>query len=232
MGTLLYIGNKNYSSWSLRPWLILRWARIPFEERLIRLDQPGYGAGKVAEVLRVSPTGRVPCLDADGLLIWDSLAIAEWAAETYPAAQLWPSDKARRAEARAVTAEMHSGFANVRRDLSMNIHRRMTAAPDFPAETRAEIARLDQLWSGLCAKFAGEGPWLFGARTIADAFYAPVASRFRSYGVAVSGPARDWCAMVLDDADFREWESEAVPNSWDGSGFSVIDGLYAGVNSR
>lgn len=227
MGNILYIGNKNYSSWSLRPWLVLRWARIPFEERLIRLDQPGYGAGKIVEVLRVSPTGRVPCLDADGLHIWDSLAIAEWAAETFPAAQAWPADKARRAEARAVTAEMHSGFSNVRRDLSMNIHRRTAAVLSLPAETRAEIARLDQVWSGLRARFAGEGPWLFGARSIADAFYAPVATRMRSYGVSLSGSSREWCDTVFADVDFRDWEAASVPNSWDASGVSIIDGLHA-----
>lgn len=232
MTLTLSIGNKNYSSWSLRPWLVLRWAGAPFEERFIRLDQPGYGAGKVAEVLSVSPTGRVPCLDADGLRIWDSLAIAEWAAETYPAAQLWPADKARRAEARAVTAEMHSGFANVRRDLSMNIHRRMAAAPDLAPETRGEIQRLDQLWSGLRARFGAEGPWLFGARSIADAFYAPVATRMRSYAIELSAPAQAWCETIFADRDFRDWESASIPNSWDASGFSVIDGLYGGAARR
>lgn len=227
MRNILTIGNKNYSSWSLRPWLVLRWAGIPFEERLIRLDQPGYGAGKIAEVLSVSPSGRVPCLDADGLVIWDSLAIAEWAAETYPAAQLWPADKARRAEARAVTAEMHAGFTNVRRDLSMNIRRRLDKAPDLPAGTRAEIDRLDQLWSGLSARFGGDGPWLFGARSIADAFYLPVATRMRSYGVSLSAPARAWCETALADKDFRDWEAASIPDSWDRSGYSVIDGMYA-----
>jgi glutathione S-transferase len=229
MTNTLFIGNKNYSSWSLRPWLVLRWAEIPFAERLIRLDQPGYGAGKIAEVLSVSPTGRVPCLDADGLLIWDSLAIAEWAAETYPAAQLWPADKARRAEARAVTAEMHSGFQNVRRDLSMNIHRRMETAPDLPPETGAEIARLDQLWSGLRARFGGEGPWLFGSRSIADAFYAPAATRMRSYAVALSAPAQAWCETIFADRDFRDWEAASIPDSWDVSGYSIIDGLHGGA---
>ncbi|HBS34188.1 MAG TPA: glutathione S-transferase [Parvularcula sp.] len=211
MTNTLYIGDKNYSSWSLRPWLVLRWAGVPFDERLIRLDQPGYGAGKIAEALAVSPTGRVPCLDADGLRIWDSLAIAEWAAETYPAAQLWPADKAKRAEARAVTAEMHSGFQNVRRDLSMNIRRRLERAPDLPPETHAEIARLDQIWSGLRARFSGEGPWLFGARSIADAFYAPVATRMRSYKVALGASASRWCETIFADRDFRAWEEGAIP---------------------
>jgi glutathione S-transferase len=226
MTTVLYIGNKNYSSWSLRPWLVLRWANIPFEERLIRLDQPGYGEQKIVDVLGVSPTGRVPCLHADGLVVWDSLAIAEWAAEMRPDAKLWPADPKMRAEARAVSAEMHSGFANVRRDLSMNIHRRI-AMPTLPPETLAEIARLDGLWKALRARHQTGGPWLFGARTIADAFYAPVATRMRTYGVPLSPASQDWCAAVFADADFRDWEAASIPDSWDVSGYSVIDGKYA-----
>lgn len=226
MATILYIGNKNYSSWSLRPWLILKWAKIPFEERLIRLDQPGYGEQRIQEVVGVSPSGRVPCLHADDLVVWDSLSIAEWAAETYPAAALWPADKKRRAEARSVAAEMHSGFANVRRDLSMNIHRRI-ATPDLPAETRAELDRLDAMWKNLRERYGADGPWLFGARTIADAFYAPVATRMRTYGVALSPASQTWCDAVFADPDFRAWEAASIPNSWDASGYSVIDRKYA-----
>ncbi len=226
MANILYIGNKNYSSWSLRPWLVLKWAKIPFDEKLIRLDQPGYGAHSIEDVLRIAPNGRVPCLHADDLVIWDSLAIAEWAAETYPAARLWPADKRERSEARSVTAEMHSGFSAVRKDLPMNIHGRIPPQ-DWKAETRAELDRLNKVWTDLRTRFAARGPWLFGARTIADAFYAPVACRMRTYGVALSVPAQAWCDAVHADPDFRAWEAASEPNSWDSAGFSVIDQIYA-----
>lgn len=223
MGNVLYIGNKNYSSWSLRPWLVLRWADIPFEERLIRLDQPGYGDHAIAEVLRVSPNGRVPCLHADGLVIWDTLAIAEWAAEEKPG--LWPADRRQRAEARSVTAEMHSGFQCIRRDMSMNIRRRVQV-PDWPADTRAEIARVDAIWNGLRTRHAAAGPWLFGTRSIADAFYAPMATRMRTYGVTLSDGAQSFCDAVFADPHFKDWEAAGIPNSWDAPGYPVIDGLY------
>lgn len=226
MTNTLYVGNKNYSSWSLRPWLCLRWAKISFEERELRLDQVGYGRQQIAEVLHHSPNGRVPCLHADGLVVWDSLAIAEWAAEEAPAAQLWPSDRASRARAHSVTAEMHSGFGNVRNDLPMNILRRCRQQ-NWRAETRAEIARIDAMWVELRARHKAAGSWLFGARTIADAFYAPIATRMRTYGVELSPAARSYCDTIYADADFRAWEAACAPDSWDVSGFSVIDNLYA-----
>jgi glutathione S-transferase len=226
MANVLYIGNKNYSSWSLRPWLCLRWAKIPFEDKLIRFDQPGYGKQAIAEVAAVAPNGRVPALDASGFVIWDSLAIAEWAAEEAPEAKLWPQDRRLRTEARAVVCEMHSGFASVRRDLSMNIRRRVSVKA-WPADTATELSRLDALLGGLRARFRDTGPWLFGARTIADAFYAPIATRLRTYGVEVSTETQSYCDAVFADASFREWEEASIPNSWDVSGYSVIDGMYA-----
>lgn len=226
MTNILYVGNKNYSSWSLRPWLCLRWAKVPFEERELRLDQAGYGCQKIADVLLHSPNGRVPSLHADGLVIWDSLAIAEWAAEEAPRALLWPSDRAARARARSATAEMHSGFSNVRNDLPMNILRRCPPR-NWRDETRAEIARIDAILTELRTQRGAKGPWLFGARTIADAFYAPVATRMRTYGVELSATAQSFCDAVYADADFRAWEAGCVADSWDVSGFSVIDKLYA-----
>lgn len=223
---ILYIGNKNYSSWSLRPWLVLKWAGIAFEEREIQLAQPGYNKQAIAEVLRVSPNGRVPALHTGALVIWDSLAIAEWAAEEKPDAQLWPAERTARAEARAVVAEMHSGFANVRRDLSMNIRRRV-AMPPLPDETLVEIARIDAIWSGLRLRHAPTGPWLFGKRTIADAFYAPVVTRMRTYGVKLSREAQQYCETLLADSHFAAWEDACIPNSWDHHGYSKIDGMYA-----
>jgi len=226
VANVLYIGYKNYSSWSLRPWLVLRWASIPFEERILRLDQPGYGQQQIAEVKAVAPNGTVPALHVDDLVIWDSLAIAEWAAEQVAPGTLWPEDPALRAQARAATCEMHSGFAAVRRDLSMNIHRRMQQEPDWPEDTRRGLARIDALWSDLRERHAHLGPYLFGRRSIADAFFAPVATRLRTYAVPVSARSTEYRDTLLSDPDFLAWEAEAVPDSWDASGFSVIDRLY------
>lgn len=227
MSNILYIGNKNYSSWSLRPWLCLRWAGIAFEEREIRLDQPGYGKQQIAEVKAVAPNGTVPALHVDDIVIWDSLAIAEWAAEQAGPGVLWPADPVLRAQARSAACEMHSGFAAVRRDLSMNIHRRLPAAPQWPDDTRAGLARIDALWTELRGRHAHLGPFLFGQRCIADAFYTPVATRLRTYAVPLTDAAAAYRDTVLADADFRAWEAASVPNSWDASGYSVIDGLYA-----
>ena len=226
MTNVLYIGNKNYSSWSLRPWLCLRWGGIAFEERIIRLDQPGYGKQQIAEVRAVSPNGTVPALDADGLTIWDSLAIAEWAAEQVSPGVLWPEDPALRAQARSAACEMHSGFSAIRRDLSMNIHRRLATQPDWPDDTRAALARIEELWAGLRARNAALGPYLFGQRSIADAFFTPVATRLRTYAVPMSETATAYRDTLLGDPDFLAWEVEAIPDSWDASGYSVIDGLY------
>jgi glutathione S-transferase len=227
MPNVLYIGYKNYSSWSLRPWLCLRWAGIPFEERIIRLDQPGYGKQLIAEVKAVSPNGTVPALETGGMTVWDSLAIAEWAAEQAEPGVLWPTDPTLRAQARSAACEMHSGFAALRRDLSMNIHRRLKTQPDWPDDTRANLARIEELWTTLRQHNAGLGPYLFGQRSIADAFFAPVATRLRTYAVPMSATATAYCDTLLSDPDFLAWEAEAIPNSWDALGYSVIDGLYA-----
>ncbi|MBY0422092.1 MAG: glutathione S-transferase N-terminal domain-containing protein, partial [Parvularculaceae bacterium] len=165
MTTTFFYGVRNYSSWSLRPWLALKWAGIAFEERFVDLDQDGYGRSAVKDVLAVSPSGKVPALHVDGVVLWDSLAISEWAAETRPEAGLWPEDPLRRAEARAVTCEMHSGFPAVRRDLSMNIRRRV-AAQDWAEDVRRDIARLVEIWTTFRSRHAGEGPFLFGRRSI------------------------------------------------------------------
>jgi glutathione S-transferase len=208
---ILFVGNKNYSSWSLRPWLALRWARIDFEERVIPLGGDGYGASAIPEVVAVSPTGRVPVLHVGDLRIPDSLAICEWAAEARPDAALWPKDAGTRALCRAAACEMHSGFGALRRDLGMNIRRRTTQRP-WPADTKADLARLTALWRDALA--ASGGPWLFGARTIADAFFTPVATRFRTYGVELEAPLARYAATLLDDVDFRAWEQAAITEPW------------------
>ena len=218
MTPVLYVGNRNYSSWSMRPWLALTWAGIPFETRAIALGGPGYGNGLMAPVLAVSPSGRVPALKLGDTAVWDSLAIAEWAAESAPAAQLWPQDSTTRAVARAATCEMHSGFHALRRELPCNIRRR--AEPRIRSRTAGEdvqrdLARIEALWSDLRARFGKGGPYLFGARpTIADAFYAPVATRLRTYGVTLGGPAKEYAAAILADPAFLTWEKEAVAEEW------------------
>jgi glutathione S-transferase len=230
MPHLLYIGYKNYSSWSLRPWLCLRWAGIAFEERIVPLDRPGYGRQQIAEIKAVSPSGTVPALHVDAspekLVIWDSLAIAEWAAERVEPGALWPSDSALRAQARAATCEMHSGFAAVRRDLPMNIRRRCESQPDWPEDTQRQLRRIVDLWTGLRERHAALGPFLFGQRSIADAFFAPMATRLRTYAAPVPALAQRYCDTVLADADFRAWEADCIADSWDASGYSVVDGRY------
>ena len=226
MSNVLFIGYKNYSSWSLRPWLALRWGGIPFEERVLPLDRPGYGQQGIAEVKAVAPNGTVPALHVDGLAIWDSLAIAEWAAEQVAPGVLWPVDPALRAQARSAACEMHSGFAAVRRDLSMNIRRRMDRQPEWPDDTRRALARIEAMWAGLRESHAHLGPWLFGTRSIADAFFAPVATRLRTYAVPVSEAAATYRDTLLADPDFLAWEADCVGDDWDDRGYSVIDGLY------
>jgi glutathione S-transferase len=219
----LYIGNKNYSSWSLRPWLALTWAGLDFEEVVIPLGGPGYGKSKIAEVVAVSPSGRVPALEWQGVTVWDSLAICEWAAEQRPATQLWPTDPMTRAVARAAACEMHSGFAALRRDLSMNIRRRATVSAPWPEDTAGDIARVQELWADLRARFGGEGPYLFGRRGIVDAMFAPVATRFRTYGVTLDAVSEAYCATIFADAAFQAWERAASTEAWT---IPVTDTLY------
>lgn len=209
---ILYVGNKNYSSWSMRPWLALRWAGIAFEERVIPLDGPGYGKAKIPEIVAISPSGRVPALSVDGVTVYDSLAICEWANERAPHAHLWPADPLIRAQARSAAAEMHSGFAALRRDLSMNIRRRMERAPEFPEDTRADLDHLFDVWRAVLARF--EGPFLFGQRSIVDAMYAPVATRLRTYAVQAPPDAQAYCAAIFSDSAFQEWERGALSETW------------------
>lgn len=224
MTNTLFIGPKNYSSWSLRPWLALKWAEIEFEEVIIALDQPGYGTQSIEEVLAVTPNGTVPALHNADLIIWDTLAIVEWAAEQRPS--LWPSNPEHRAVARSATSEMHSGFAPLRRDLPMNIVRRCAAQP-WAADTARNIARIESLWTGCRERYGDTGPWLFGERSIADAFFAPVATRLRTYSVPLASVAAAYRDTLLNDAAFLEWEEGCIPDSWDSEGYPVIDRLYA-----
>lgn len=206
----LYIGNKNYSSWSMRPWLALKWGAIAFDEKVIPLGGEGYGRSEIKAVRDVSPSGRVPALHIGDTVIYESLAICEWAAEQAPA--LWPRDALTRAEARAAASEMHAGFAAMRRDLSCNIRRRLTAEPAWPDDTRADLAQLYALWSRLLDRSGG--PYLFGARTIADAMFAPMATRLRTYAVATPADAQRYCTTIFTDDAFLEWERAGEAEPW------------------
>lgn len=209
---MLYLGNKNYSSWSMRPWLALKWGGLAFEARVIALGGEGYGKSKIREVLAVSPSGRVPALHVDGVIVHDSLAICEWAAERAPA--LWPADAGVRALARSAAAEMHSGFAALRNDLSMNIRRRMALAPAISDDARADLDRLFNLWSGLRSAHGSGGPFLFGARSIADAMYAPVATRLRTYAISSPPAVQAYCDAIFADDAFKQWEAAAIAETW------------------
>ncbi len=217
----LYIGNKNYSSWSMRPWVLLRQAGIAFEEKPVRFDSFAPGSQFKAQLAGLSPTGKVPVLVDDGLVLWDSLAIAESLAEKYPDKQLWPADRAARATARSVVAEMHSGFTALRSACGMNIeaHLPETGALIWRdnAGVRADVQRLVAMWSALLQQHGG--PMLFGAFSIADAFYAPVCMRLTTFALPVPQPiadyvrrvqalpgVKDWIDGALAEADFREFE--------------------------
>lgn len=216
----LYLGNHNYSSWSLRPWLCLRWAGIEFEEVQISLAQQGYAAEGIAEVAAVSPNRKVPALHVNGAVIWDSLAIMEWAAEAFPEARLWPGHWQTRALARSAVCEMHSGFSALRNDLPMNINRRCTV-PGWPTATQRDIDRIIELWLHLRAGNEETGPWLCGKRGLVDAFFAPVQTRFRSYGVTLPGELECTATALLTDRDFLAWEARPVTDR-----FPFIDNLY------
>lgn len=200
----LYIGNKNYSSWSLRPWLALRHAGIAFDEVVVPLDQPDTAAA----IRAVSPGGKVPALRHDDLVIWESLAICEYAAELAPDARLWPEDRAARARARAVASEMHAGYAALRGTLTCNIRRKPAPVPHTP-EIDADIARIVALWEECRAAHRAGGDFLFGHFTIADAMFAPVVTRFRSYAVPLAGAAADYAAAVWAHPAMNEWEAAA-----------------------
>jgi glutathione S-transferase len=191
----LLIGNKNYSSWSLRPWLALRASSIPFDETVVKLYMPG----SADQIKTWSPAGKVPVLRHGTRQVWDSLAICEYLAETFPEKKLWPRDSGERAHARAISAEMHSGFQNLRMQMPMNVRAKGRKVPRTP-ELEADIARVKSLWAD-CRKAASvRGPFLFGEFSIADAMYAPVAFRFQTYGVQ-----DDYAESLVKIPAMREW---------------------------
>ncbi|BAS00916.1 glutathione S-transferase [Blastochloris viridis] len=205
----LVIGNKNYSSWSMRPWLAMQVAGIAFDEVLI----PLYDGDYKAAILRHSPTGKVPCLIDGDLRVWESLAILEHLAERFPDRGLWPADGAARAEARSVAAEMHAGFSAVRRLLPMNLARPI-APRALTSEAAANVTRVLAIWRSCRERFGAGGPFLFGAFSAADAMFAPVVTRFRTYDVAVDEDAAAYMAAVESLPAFKAWKAAALKEPW------------------
>jgi glutathione S-transferase len=208
MGFHLTIGNKNYSSWSMRPWFAMKVAGIPFEETVISLNATDF-----KERLKISGTGKVPVLAHGGVRVWESLAILEYLAETIPAARLWPTDAVARAHARAIANEMHAGFLPLRRQCPMNMWRPVKKMA-LNAEAAANVARIDAMWSDCRAPFGAGGPFLFGTFTAADAMYAPVVSRFHTYAVEVGAASRAYMAAVMALPAWAEWTAAAVKEEW------------------
>jgi len=200
----LVIGNKNYSSWSMRPWLALRANDIPFEETFVPLYT---GAADKQRILDVSKSGKVPILVDGDVTVWDSLAIIEYLAEKFPEKKLWPQDRAARARARAISAEMHSGFAALRNECGMNLHRPVGAVA-LSEDARGNIARVQEIWTE-CLRQHG-GPFLFGAFGGADAMYAPVVHRFRTYAIEVGQEARRYMDAMQALPAFQQWTRDGL----------------------
>jgi glutathione S-transferase len=201
MALTLVIGNKNYSSWSMRPWLALKAGDIAFDEVFIPLYT---GEADKKRILGFSHSGKVPILIDGDVTVWDSLAIIEYAAERFPQARLWPQDRASRAHARSISAEMHSGFMALRNQCGMNLHRPVGAI-DLSADTRADIARIQQIWTECRQRYGKSGPFLFGAFSGADAMFAPVVHRFLTYAIEVKPEARDYMDAMMSLPAFAEW---------------------------
>jgi glutathione S-transferase len=206
MALKLVIGNKNYSSWSMRPWLALRANNIAFEEIFIPLYT---GDADKQRILDVNPSGKVPALIDGDVTIWDSLSIIEYAAERFPEARLWPADRASRAHARSISAEMHSGFMALRNECGMNL-RRPIGAIALSDGARADIARIRQIWTECRAAYGERGAFLFGAFGAADAMFAPVVHRFRTYAIALEPEAQAYMDAMMSLPAFQEWTRAAL----------------------
>jgi glutathione S-transferase len=209
MSLTLFIGNKAYSSWSLRPWLLLRGLDIPFAE----IVTPLYVEGSREKMLREGPTGKVPLLRDGDFAVWDSLAIVEYLAEKFPDRNVWPMAPQARARARSLCAEMHSGFQGLRQACPTNFRRARRAAP-LPLEeaAQADLARIQAIFTETPAQYGG--PFLFGEYSAADAFFAPVASRLDTYALTLEAPARAYCDAILSHPAFAQWREGAKAESW------------------
>src|SRR5689334_8367357 len=209
MGLQLVIGNKNYSSWSFRPWLAMKVARVPFEETVIPFDTPDFKS----RITALSVAGKLPVLIDGDVRVWESLAILEYLAEKFPDAALWPKAPAARAHARAIANEMHAGFLPLRRHLPMNVWRPPQIRSLTP-EAAANAKRIDTMWSDCRAQFGQGGPFLFGPFSAADAMYAPVVSRFHTYAVDVGPVARAYMDAVMALPAWKEWVAGALAEPW------------------
>jgi glutathione S-transferase len=206
----LYIGNKTYSSWSLRAWLALKHVGTPFKEVVIPLE----GAGRPTVAIRAhSPSGKVPALRYGDMVVWDSLAIGEYLAAEFHQARLWPDDRVARAFARSASAEMHSGFPALRSELPMNVRRAPITLPLSPA-VEADVTRITTLWNESRRRFGAGGPYLFGRYSLADAMFAPVATRFRTYGVPMDEVTAAYVQTTYDLPAMQQWIEEAKRETW------------------
>ncbi len=202
---ILVIGNKNYSSWSLRPYMALAMAGIDFEEKLITFGEPAFGKA----VVKISKAGLVPILVHGKNTVWDSLAIMEYAAETWSDRNLWPKNKAARAMARSVSAEMHSGFRNLRNACPMNLRRAIKPVA-MNDDIRAEVARLEALWKECRSAHGRGGPFLFGKFSIADAMFTPIVTRFETYDIKVSNDTQHYMNAVMATPAFHDWKADGL----------------------
>jgi glutathione S-transferase len=209
MALKLIIGNKNYSSWSLRPWIAMKVAGIAFDEEVISLDAKDFKA----RVTKISGTGKVPALADGNVQVWESLAILEYLAEKYPHARLWPADPVARARARAIAAEMHAGFVPLRRHLPMNMWRPVTPRQLTP-EVESNVRRIEAIWTDCRMRYGAGGAFLFGGFGAADAMYAPVVSRFHTYAVEVGAVARAYMDAVMALSAWAEWRAAALIEPW------------------
>ena len=214
----LVIGNKNYSSWSFRPWLLLTYHQVEFEEVRVALFSENYKAA----ITSLSGAGFVPILEDGDTTVWDSLAICEYISETCLEDKGWPLDRHDRSQARACSAEMHSGFPNIRNMMPMNV-RASGRVIDITPEIEKEVARIDAIWTGLRTSYAVRGPWLFGEFSIADCMYAPMVFRFKTYGINLSSESRTYMDTVLAHPATQGWMHDALNET------EVIDWAEVGV---
>ena len=205
----LVIGNKNYSSLSLRPWVLLRHFEISFEEILIPLKQPG----TQEKILRYSPSGKVPLLKADGVAVWESLPICEYLAELFPGKQLWPSDPEKLAVARCVSGEMYSGFLGLRTNFPLNVSASLSGKKSTDDADR-DISRITRIWEDCRGASRKDGDFLFGGFSVVDAMYAPVVFRFKTYGINLQGSALEYLQTMLNLPAMKEWAQAAAREAY------------------
>ena len=209
MSRTLVIGNKAYSSWSLRPWIAMKQIGLPFDEIVISMHMPG----TKAEMLAHAPTGKVPVLKDNGVVVWETLAILEYLNETYANDTLWPKDRAARAHARAIANEMHAGFGALRNHCPMNVRRRLEPYALTP-EVAEDVARIEAMWTEARQRYGQGGPFLFGAFSNADAMFAPVVNRLHYYVIPVSSVVRGYMDAVLALPATKEWNAAAAKETW------------------